>query len=169
MILMSLNEQGPPFFLKEDQYKLIADIAETIVPSGADPLKEPGSREVGSVNYIDSVLMDAENGEIKMLDDLLDIIREEAVRMGEAELRSLSPQKQIDLLNSLFDRSDTKEAYIFLRSLCVEGFYSDYSDPGYDGVTAWKLIEFGGPRISEIEKDWSFLRIHSDGSKGGSK
>ncbi len=166
MILMSFNEHGPPFFLEKDQYDLIADIAETVVPPGQDPLKEPGAREVGSVNYIDSVLLDAEEGEVKMLGKVLDIIRKEAVKMGASDFRSLADRQKIELLNSLFDRSDTKEAYIFLRSLCVEGFYSDYSDPGYSGVTAWKLIEFGGPRISELNKDWSFLRIHSGNGKG---
>lgn len=166
MIPMNLDEGGPPFSLKRDQYELIADISETIVPSGPDPLKQPGAREVGAVNYADSVLLNAEAGEVKMLGDLLDIIRKEAEKMGSSDFRSLKEEEKIHLLNSLHDRGDTKDAYIFLRSLCVEGFYSDYSDPDYEGVTAWNLIEFGGPRISDLEKDWSFLEIYARKKRG---
>lgn len=164
---MSLNESGPPFFLKKDQYELIADIAEAIVPSGPDPLKEPGARQVGAVNYADSVLLASEPDEVKMIEDLLEHIRSEAEKLGKSDFRSLSEQQKITLLNSLHDRSETKSAYIFLRALCVEGFYSDYSDPGYEGVTAWNLLEFGGPRISDLEKDWSFLEIHARKKKEG--
>lgn len=166
MISMSLNENGPPFVLKKDQYELIADIAETIVPSGLDPLKEPGARQVGAVNYADSALVGAEEGEIRMIEGLLDFIVKESVKMGKENFRSLSTEQKISLLNSLHDRSETKDAYIFLRSLCVEGFYSDYCDPGYEGVTAWKLLDFEGPRISDIEKDWSFLEIYARLKRG---
>lgn len=168
MILMNSNKDEPPFLLSKDTYDLIADIAATIVPSGPDPSTEPGAKEVGTINYIDSVLLGAEEREMEMLQDILSVIRSRAVEMGNCDFRSLSTDDRINLLKGLFEKSETKDAYLFLRSLCVEGFYSDYRDPGYEGVTAWGLIEFGGPRISELKKDWSFLRIHSrdNGAKG---
>ncbi|HKJ96891.1 MAG TPA: gluconate 2-dehydrogenase subunit 3 family protein [Thermoplasmataceae archaeon] len=159
---MKENKDGAPFLLNKEDYELISDIAEAIVPSGDNPDEEPGSREVGTINYIDSVLLDAEDAEMKMLRDVLSAIRSETRRQGAVDFRELSAEKKHLLLNGLFDRGKTKDAYIFLRSLCLEGFYSDYHDPDYNGVTAWKLLEFGGPRISELDKDWSFLRIYSD-------
>lgn len=163
---MSTSDDRPPYLLSEDLYRLIADIASTIVPCGKDPLTHPGAREVGAINYIDSILLSAEEGEWEMLQDILSTIKKKAKDMGGGDFVSLTNSEKIELLKSMYERSDTKDAYLFLRSLCVEGFYSDYHDPWYDGVTAWELIGFGGPRISDIKKDWSFLRIYSMYNEG---
>lgn len=158
---MNSDKNGPPYMLSNEMYNIIADIAATIVPSGDDPVNEPGAREVGTINYIDSALLGAEDKEIEMLQNVLSVIRQKAEEYGNSDFISLPVSEKVKILKSLFEKSETKDAYLFLRSLCVEGFYSDYHDPGYNGVTAWDLIEFGGPRISDLKKDWSFLKVYS--------
>ena len=69
------------------------------------------------------------------------------------------------VLRGLFLDPRTRERTFDLRSIALEGFYSDYHDPWYYGVTPWELVRFGGKRISDLEKDWTFLKVWKEYKK----
>jgi hypothetical protein len=89
---------------------------------------------------------------------LNDISRE---KFGE-RFSDLEMHRQNQVFRTFFLNPETRERAFDLRSLCLEGFYSDYHDPWYRGISGWEYVEFKGKRISDLKKDWSFLRIHRE-------
>jgi hypothetical protein len=73
------------------------------------------------------------------------------------------------VLRTLFLDPKNREGMFDLRSLALEGFYSDYHDPWYEGITPWKLVKFEGKRISDLKKDWTFLKVWKDYDSGRTK
>ena len=102
----------------------------------------PGSGRVGPVVYIDAVmsempppLSDAVLGSIDALAD--------AAPGGAEALRphALTP------------------AFMLIRALAVEAYYSDFLAPGAPGPSAYEEIDFHSPLAMRINKDWSYLGV----------
>ena len=52
-------------------------------------------------------------------------------------------------------------AFLGLRALVVEAYYSDYVAPGSDAPGAWAEIGFDPPAAAFLRKDWSYLGLES--------
>ena len=50
-------------------------------------------------------------------------------------------------------------AFLLVRALAVEAFYSDFVAPGAPGPGAYDEIDFHSPLAMRIAKDWSFMGI----------
>jgi hypothetical protein len=53
-------------------------------------------------------------------------------------------------------------AFMTVRALACEAFYSDFVAPGAPGPGAWEEIDFGPPLAARLDKDWSFLGVGSE-------
>jgi Gluconate 2-dehydrogenase subunit 3 len=147
------------YSLSEDQIRFFKALCESIVPAGENSQGDPGAVTVGGLDYIDSVLADSSEarqayfqGAISKLNDLCDS------KYGRA-FADLDSEKRDNALKDFFLNPATREQMFDLRSIALEAFYSDFKTPAYGGVTGWEYTEFGGKRISDLKKDWSFLRI----------
>lgn len=102
----------------------------------------PGSARVGPAVYIDAQLAAMppalREGVIASIESL-----GELARGGADALRgqALTP------------------AFLQLRALAVEAFYSDFVTPGLDATGAWEEIDFHPPAAAALHKDWSYLGI----------
>jgi hypothetical protein len=102
----------------------------------------PGSERVGPVIYIDALLSRMAAGEreavLGSIDELAD-----AAAGGEPALRehALTP------------------AFLQIRALAIEAFYSDFVASGAPGPSAYAEIDFHSPLAMRIAKDWSFMGI----------
>jgi hypothetical protein len=160
---MSVKDERdvPPFVLTPSEYSLVAALVEAVVPSGADPVSQPGAKGVGAHNYFDSRLYELSEAERENVRRMLFVLRDRAVKDFGRGFEELTVQERGAVLRSLLTDPQTRADFFGLRALCLEGFYSDYRDPWYNGRTAWQLIGFGGKRIDSVKKDWSFLRVYS--------
>lgn len=154
------EQDAPPYVLTPSEYSLVAALVEAVVPSGADPVSQPGAKEVGAHNYFDSRLYESTEVERESVRKRLFVLGDRALKAFGRRFDELTIQERGALLRSLLADPETRADFFELRALCLEGFYSDYRDPWYTGRTAWQLIGFGGKRIDGIEKDWSFLRVY---------
>ena len=50
-------------------------------------------------------------------------------------------------------------AFLHVRALAIEAFYSDFVAPGVDATGAWQEIDFNTPLATRLAKDWSYLGI----------
>ena len=50
-------------------------------------------------------------------------------------------------------------AFLYVRALAIEAFYSDFVAPGVDATGAWEEIDFNTPLATRLAKDWSYLGI----------
>jgi hypothetical protein len=150
------------YFLTKKEARFFRALCELIVPAGNDPTNSPGANEVGAVNYIDSTLADLSGEEQNYFRKILKLADQISTEKFSQDFADTSESNRDWVLRSLFSDPKTRERAFDLRSLVLEGFYSDYHDPWYRGVTAWELIKFGGKRISGIEKDWTFLKVWRD-------
>jgi hypothetical protein len=50
-------------------------------------------------------------------------------------------------------------AFLHVRALAIEAFYSDFVAPGVDATGAWAEIDFNSPLATRLAKDWSYLGI----------
>jgi hypothetical protein len=100
----------------------------------------PGSTAVGSAVYVDALLAGmpapARDGFIEAIDELGEVAR------GGAP--------------ALATRSHTP-AFLGLRALVVEAYYSDFVASGRDAPGAWAEIGFAPPAAAYLDKDWSYL------------
>ena len=150
------------YFLSPDEAKFFQSFCELIVPSGGDPNVDPGASEVGTIHYVDSTLFDFPREVQGYFRGIVDLVNKRSVSHFQNEFSGLSTFNKNWILRDLFLDPKTRERIFDLRSLALEGFYSDYHDPSYRGVSAWELVHFEGKRISGIKKDWSFLKIWRD-------
>lgn len=156
-----MDPESPPFALTREEYELVGALAEAVVPSGDDPILEPGANEVGVKNFFDSTVLamsDYQRGRTK---EALALVarRAEDMFVG-SKFQRLSLQERELVLESMLTDGKSKQFLVELRAICISGFFSDYRDPGYAGTGGWDWTEFTGKRISDVRKDWSFLRIH---------
>jgi hypothetical protein len=111
----------------------LAQLCEAIVP---------GSERVGPVIYIDALMSRMAPGERDAVLGCIDALTDAAAG-GEPALRehALTP------------------AFLQIRALAVEAFYSDFVAPGAPGPGAYTEIDFHSPLAMRIAKDWSFMGI----------
>lgn len=50
-------------------------------------------------------------------------------------------------------------AFMLVRALACEAFYSDFVAPGATGPGAWAEIDFAPPLAARLRKDWSYLGV----------
>jgi Gluconate 2-dehydrogenase subunit 3 len=152
----------PLYFLTPDERAFFEALCETIVPSGTDQKVDPGALTVGALSYIDSSLCDSSTETQQYFRRTIELLNKKSLQCFSRNFVDLSSSDQNTLLRDFYLDSTTRERMFDLRSLVLEGFYSDYHDPTYEGITAWELLEFGGKRITELKKDWSFLKVWKD-------
>ena len=147
------------YFLNLPEARFFEALCSIIVPEGSDPLNEPGALTVGAINYIDSTLFNFPSEVQAYFREAIDTINKHSQSQFSKEFSDLSdPDKNI-VLRGLYLDPKTRELSFDLRSLALESFYSDYHDPWYEGMSGWEFVQFGGKRISDIKKDWSFLKV----------
>jgi Gluconate 2-dehydrogenase subunit 3 len=146
------------FFLSEKETQFFEALCETIVPAG-DSEKEPGSLTVGGLTYIDSTLADMSEERKKYFRDALNELQELCRKRFSTSFSELNSEQRQTALREFYLNPQTREKMFDLRSVVLESFYSDYHSPDYHGMTAWQYVEFGGKRISDLNKDWRFVRI----------
>jgi len=142
-----------------------------IVPEGEDPTKDPGALTVGALYYIDSVLADFPRVVQEYFEAAVRLVSEISQSKFQRLFVDLPDSDKNMILREMYLNPRSREMMLDLRSLALGGFYSDYKSPWYNGITGWEYIKFGGKRISDIKKDWTFLRVWRDWEKsreGGS-
>lgn len=147
------------YFLTQDESAFFQALCETIVPAGKDPYVDPGALTVGALSYIDSSLWDLPKEMQEYFRRTVELLNEKSRQHFAKNFADLGSVERNSILRDFYLHSSSRERMFDLRSLILEGFYSDYHDPAYEGITAWELIEFGGKRITELKKDWSFLKV----------
>ena len=150
------------YLLTPDEVKFFKALSSMIVPSGKDPKAEPGANEVGAANYIDSTLHAFPPPVQEYFRDCISVVNTLSIKKFQSDFAGLSDADKNIVLRELFLDPKTREKAFDLRSLALEGFYSDYHDPWYNGVTGWQFTKFGGKRVSDIKKDWTFLQVWKD-------
>jgi len=96
----------------------------------------PGSARVGPVVYVDALLARMDDG-------------------GRgAALAAISSLDGADLAAA----ARTPD-FLFIRSLVIEAYYSDFVAPGIDADGAYAEIDFNSPLAERVRKDWSYLGI----------
>jgi hypothetical protein len=119
--------------LDPDRAATLAKLCEAIVP---------GSARVGPVVYVDALLSRMPVGERDAVIGGIDALAD-AAGGGEPTLREHA----------------TEPAFLQIRALAVEAFYSDFVAPGAPGPGAYEEIDFHSPLALRIAKDWSFMGI----------
>jgi Gluconate 2-dehydrogenase subunit 3 len=159
----------PFYFLDIREVAFFEALCSTVVPEGEDPKTDPGAVTVGAVSYIDSTLFDFPKEVQAYFQGAVELVNNACRAKFRAEFADLSDSDRNIVLRDLYLDPLTMERMFDLRSLALEGFYSDYKDPWYAGVTAWQYIQFGGKRISDIRKDWTFIKLWKDWEEKQSK
>jgi len=156
-----LDRSSPPFVLSDEEYELVESVADMIVPTGQDPKSDPGAKEVGVKNYFDSILFDLSVVRRERIRQTLGLIQQESQRMfAGRNFQTLARHEKEAVFRRFLSEGRLKERLLEVRAICIDGFYSDYHDPDYRGVTAWAWLGYEGKRISDVKKDWSFLKVH---------
>ncbi len=102
----------------------------------------PGSARVGPVVYIDALLSRMPVGEREAVLSCIDALADAAAG-GVPALREHAAEP----------------AFLQIRALAVEAFYSDFVAAGAPGPGAYEEIDFHSPLAMRIAKDWSFMGI----------
>jgi hypothetical protein len=107
-----------------------------IVESVCDAIV-PGSARVGPAVYIDALLAKLDDGaRAATIDEFLGLAG------------------RTDFVEVLFT-----PAFLHVRALAIEAYYSDFVAPGLDVTGAWAEIDFNTPLATRLAKDWSYLGI----------
>jgi hypothetical protein len=112
---------------------VLALLCETIVP---------GSSAVQPVVYIDAQMSAMSEPEREAVRLSIDALAHEAPGGAEA----LGPHA-------------STPAFLQIRALAIEAYYSDFKAPGAPGPSAYEEIDFHSPLAMRIKKDWSYLGV----------
>jgi hypothetical protein len=119
--------------LDQPRAAVLASLCETIVP---------GSSAIAPVVYIDALMSEMSEPE------------REAVKGSIDALTADAPKGADGLKPHAFT-----PAFLFIRALAIEAYYSDFKAPGAPGPTAYEAIDFHSPLAMRINKDWSYLGV----------
>jgi hypothetical protein len=119
--------------LDEHRATVLESLCEAIVP---------GSARVGPVVYIDALLAQMTPADREQVLQAIDALADGAPGGAEALRQHAS-----------------SVAFLQVRALAVEAFYSDFVAPGASGPSAYHEIDFHAPLAMRIKKDWSYLGI----------
>ena len=119
--------------LDHDRAPVLESLCETIVP---------GSTRVGPLVYIDALMSSMSEPERDAIKQSIDALAEAAPNGAEAlKAYALTP------------------AFLHVRALVIEAYYSDFTAPGAPGPSAYHEIDFHSPLAMRINKDWSYLGV----------
>jgi hypothetical protein len=119
--------------LDDDRAAVLESLCETIVP---------GSSVVKPVVYIDALMSAMSEPEREAVKQSIDALAGHASGGADA----LSPHA-------------LTPAFLQIRALAIEAYYSDFLAPGAPGPSAYHEIDFHSPLAMRINKDWSYLGI----------
>ncbi|MGI0080349.1 MAG: gluconate 2-dehydrogenase subunit 3 family protein [Nitrososphaerales archaeon] len=153
------------YVLTREEVTFFECFSSFIVPSGSDPKTEPGAREVGTVRYIDSHLYEFPKEVQDYFRDTVRMIEDLSGRLFAKPFRDLNDPDRNIVFRKMYLDPKSRERALDIRSLALEGFYSDYHDPWYEGLSGWEVVGFSGKRISDLKKDWTFLKVWKDWSE----
>ena len=119
--------------LDPDRAAVLEALCETIVP---------GSTNIRPVVYIDALMSHMSAPEREALTNSIDALAEAAPGGAEA----LGPHA-------------FTPAFLQIRALAIEAYYSDFLAPGAPGPSAYHEIDFHSPLAMRIKKDWSYLGV----------
>lgn len=119
--------------LDDGRAAVLASLCETIVP---------GSARITPVVYIDALMSAMSEPERQAVKRSIDALADAAPGGAEAlREHALTP------------------AFLQVRALAIEAYYSDFKAPGAPGPSAYHEIDFHSPLAMRIDKDWSYLGI----------
>jgi hypothetical protein len=119
--------------LDDDRVAVLESLCETIVP---------GSSVVKPVVYIDALMSAMSAPEREAVGQSIDALAEAAPGGADAlREHALTP------------------AFLQIRALAIEAYYSDFLAPGAPGPSAYHEIDFHSPLAMRIDKDWSYLGV----------
>ena len=119
--------------LDERRAAVLGALCETIVP---------GCSRVGPVVYVDALMSAMASPERAAVIESIDALAEAAPGGAEA----LKPHA-------------FTPAFLQIRALAIEAYYSDFLAPGAPGPSAYQEIDFHSPLAMRIKKDWSYLGV----------
>ena len=96
----------------------------------------PGSGRVGPTLYVDAKLAQMDEGG------------------RAAALAAIEALDGADLATLV-----ATPAFLLVRALVIEAYYSDFVAPGIDADGAYAEIDFNSPLAERVRKDWSYLGI----------
>ncbi len=102
----------------------------------------PGSERVGPAVYIDGLLA-------RMPEPARDAVLAAIDALGEPAAVGPEALKAVALT----------PAFLQVRALAIEAFYSDFVAPGASGPGAYEEIDFHSPLAMRITKDWSYMGV----------
>ena len=124
---------APTRNLDERRAEVLESLCETIVP---------GSKRIGPVVYIDALMSQMSPGERDAVAQSIDALADAAPGGAEAlQAHALTP------------------AFLHIRALAIEAYYSDFLAPGAPGPSAYHEIDFHSPLAMRVKKDWSYLGV----------
>jgi hypothetical protein len=122
-----------PRNLDPERAAVLGSLCETIVP---------GSERVAPVVYIDALMSQMAAPEREALIASIDTLAAPAAAGAEGlKAVALTP------------------AFLQIRALAIEAFYSDFVAPGAAGPGAYDEIDFRSPLAMRIAKDWSYMGV----------
>jgi hypothetical protein len=121
--------------LDDARATVLESLCETIVP---------GSSRVRPVVYIDALMSQMTEAQRRAITESIDALADAASGGAEA-LRPLA----------------LTPAFLRIRALAIEAYYSDFLAPGAPGPSAYHEIDFHSPLAMRIAKDWSYLGINA--------
>jgi hypothetical protein len=119
--------------LDQARAEVLETLCETIVP---------GSRAIQPVVYIDALMSAMSEPEREAVKQSIDALEEHAPGGVDA----LKPHA-------------FTPAFLQIRALAIEAYYSDFKAPGAPGPSAYEAIDFHSPLAMRINKDWSYLGV----------
>jgi hypothetical protein len=117
----------------ETRAGVLASLCETIVP---------GSSAVEPIVYIDALMSAMSDPEREAVKGSIDALAQDAPGGADA----LRPHA-------------FTPAFLQIRALAIEAYYSDFKAPGAPGPSAYEAIDFHSPLAMRINKDWSYLGV----------
>jgi hypothetical protein len=119
--------------LDQTRAAVLESLCETIVP---------GSGRVKPVVYIDALMSAMPDPERDAVRQSIDVLAEAAPNGPEG----LKPHA-------------FTPAFLQIRALAIEAYYSDFKAPGAPGPSAYEEIDFHSPLAMRVKKDWSYLGV----------
>ena len=139
-------------FLTEAEARLVDAITEQIIPADQDP----GSRDVGVVNFIDKQLAGRYRRHQQAYRDGLRGVDETSRTMFAREFIALAPEQQIEVLKLLesgkaagetWHRRSAMEFFNLIRAHTMQGFYGSPSHGGNRGYASYRMLRLDYPQI----------------------
>lgn len=128
------------FVFNPHQKATIEAAAERIIPADRDP----GARQAGVVNYIETALAGYESEHApSYVDGVQELDRLARETFAASSFVALAPEQQDVLLTQLEKRKSP--FFSILIEHTMQGFYGDPRHGGNRDRTSWKMIGFPGP------------------------